>query len=89
MTRKEERNDFIKSYLENYNGDSYEASAEREDIGTACNAAINWADKTMIEKACNWLKHNINYFCYISAHSGEAKINEFTLVEEFEKAMDE
>jgi len=50
MTRKEEKNDFIANYLEQYNGDSYEASAEREDIGRACQNAIDWADRTMIDK---------------------------------------
>lgn len=81
MTRKEERNDFIKSYLENYNGDSYEASAEREDIGTACNAAINWADKTMIEKACNWLAP---VFKDLAGYYSGAE-----LLDDFKKAMEQ
>ena len=59
MTRTEAKNDFINDYLEtNYKGDSYEASAEREDIGTACSNAIDWADRTMIDKACEYVKQN-------------------------------
>jgi len=48
-----------------------------------------WKDEQMIEKACEWLKHNAEHFTYISAHSGDAKISEHKLIEEFEKAMEE
>lgn len=50
MTRKEEINDFIANYLEQYNVDSYEAYAEKEDIAHACQNAIEWADRTNLEK---------------------------------------
>lgn len=53
MTRKEEINDYIANYLEQYNGDSYEAYAEKEDIAHACQNAIEWADRTNLDKLGN------------------------------------
>lgn len=80
-TRKEERNDFIHDYLEQYNGDSYEASAEREDIANACINAIEWADRTMLNKA-------IIFFKETSVHGMiEENINVF--IDEFCKAMEQ
>lgn len=58
MTRKEEINDFIANYLEQYNGDSYEAYAEKEDIASACQNAIEWANRTMLDKVCEWIEEN-------------------------------
>lgn len=58
MTRKEEINDFIASYLEQYNGDSYEAYAEKEDIARACLSAIEWANRTMLDRVCEWVEEN-------------------------------
>lgn len=56
MAQKEEINNFIADYLEQYNGDSYEAYAEKEDIARACQDAIEWADRTMIERVCEFIK---------------------------------
>ena len=56
MLQKEEINDFIADYLEQYNGDSYEAYAEKEDIARACQSAIEWADKTILDRVCEFIK---------------------------------
>lgn len=56
MLQKEEINDFIADYLEQYNGDSYEAYAEKEDIARACQSAIEWANRTMLYKVCEFIK---------------------------------
>ena len=73
MERKEEKNKFICDYLkENYRQDSYESFAESEDIARACACAIDWADKTIIEKACK----------YISLHQCE-----YIDFDDFKKAM--
>lgn len=56
MTRKEEINDFIANYLEQYNGDSYEAYAEKEDIARACQDAIEWANRTMLDRVCEFIE---------------------------------
>ena len=76
---QEEKNIFIKEYLEtNYKGDSYEAYAEKEDLADACNTAIEWADKTMLDKACKWLSDNIwKYYNPNTLSSFEELINDF------------
>lgn len=80
MTRKEEINDFIANYLEQYNVDSYEAYAEKEDIAHACQNAIDWAGRTMIDKA-------VKFFQSKSKHGMiEENINEF--IKEFCKVVE-
>ena len=58
MRRKGEITKFITDYLKQYNVDSYEAYAEKEDIARACESAIQWADETMIDKVCQWINNN-------------------------------
>ena len=59
MVRKQEMNEFIAEYVKNYDGDSYEASAEQEDIANACKSAIQWADRTMIDRVCDFVIANV------------------------------
>lgn len=81
VDRKKERVEFVSNYLnENYNNDSYEASAEREDIGEACYNAMEWADRSMIEKACKWLEENFTLYQGISGYH---------FANDFRKAMEE
>ena len=80
MKRKEEINDFIHDYLEQYNGDSYEAYAEKEDIARTCQNAIEWADETMLDKVCEWVKkHYIEY-----AHN---RLGQEYIIEDLREAM--
>ena len=80
MKRKEEINDFIADYLEQYNGDSYEAYAEKEDIARACQNAIEWADETMLDRVCEWVKkHYIEY-----AHN---RLGQEYIIEDLREAM--
>lgn len=46
-----------------------------------------WADKTMIEKACNWLKENISN--YVDVYVSDYYIYDDKLAEDFKKAMEE
>lgn len=52
-----------------------------------------WADQhprkglVDIDKIASFIKYHAQEFVYISTHSGEAKINEFKLVEAMYKAM--
>ena len=89
MARKEEKNNFIQEYLENYKDNSYEAAAEREDVGHACDASIKWADETMIKKACEWLRENVtNYEAFDPiAETYYQEVN--ILIDDFKKAMEE
>lgn len=81
MKRKEEINDFIADYLEQYNGDSYEAYAEKEDIARACQNAIEWAERTLLDKVCEWVKkHYIEY-----AHN---RLGQEYIIEDLRKAME-
>ena len=49
--------------------------------------AIEWADKTMIDKACKWLLDNSNN--YFEASGCCSWINYGRLVDDFKKAMEE
>ena len=49
--------------------------------------AIEWADKTMIDKACEWLKENIWVYINYEGCSGEELEND--VIEDFRKAMEE
>ena len=59
--------------------ESYEAYAEKEDVAKAYKAGAEWADETMIDKACEWLdsvlKANMGYYAGAQA------------LEDFRKAM--
>lgn len=46
-----------------------------------------WADKTMIDKACEWLKENIWVYINYEGCSGEELEND--VIEDFRKAMEE
>lgn len=60
------------------NGDEY----------TSFIQGAEWADKTMIEKVCEWLKDNVNN--YLDWYDwGECKLNTDELLYDFRKAMEE
>lgn len=88
MTRKEEINDFIANYLEQYNGDSYEAYAEKEDIARACQDAIEWANRTMLDKADKAIEKLLSGYIIRNFHFGDSYGID-KLVEDFHKAMEE
>lgn len=51
-----------------------------------------WSDKTIIDKACEWLKENVNKYSYVmKVGDTEYKEVHFTdsLIEDFVKAMEE
>ena len=49
--------------------------------------AVEWADKTMIDKACEWLKENADDFGVPESESGRVYVDD--LVAEFREAMEE
>lgn len=60
------------------NGDEY----------TSFIQGAEWADKTMIEKVCEWLKDNVNN--YLDWYDWEeCKLNTDELLYDFRKAMEE
>ena len=58
---------------------------EREIIRTVGNV-LKWADKTMIDKACEWLKFNTNWD---DKWDDMGKNMNYGMIEEFRKAMEE
>ena len=50
-----------------------------------CEGAI-WADKTMLDHACEWLKENIDWYSY-NAFNTKSGYTEITLNDEFETAF--
>lgn len=48
-----------------------------------------WADKTMIEKACEWLNMNIIDYITEGSREGISLENQKLLIEDFRKAMEE
>lgn len=67
------------------------ASIATEDKGLRYLDFVNtaeWADKTMIEKACEWLKDNVND--YLDWYDWEeCRVNKDNLLYDFRKAMEE
>lgn len=48
--------------------------------------AVEWADKTMIERACKWLKFNTNWD---DEWDDMGRNRNYGMIEEFRKAMEE
>ncbi len=48
-----------------------------------------WADKTMIEKACKWLSLNIDEYITEGSREGISLENQKQLIIDFRKAMEE
>ena len=49
--------------------------------------AMEWADNTMIEKACKWLVDNVSN--YVDVYVSDYCIYDDKLVDDFRKAMEE
>ena len=45
-----------------------------------------WADKTMLDRACEWVKENIDLYSY-NAFNTKSSYTEITLTDEFETAF--
>lgn len=82
MTREEQ----IKNYaVNNYISDDINDTSYGLIIETA-----EWADETMLDKACKWLKENVNKYSYVIEVEGTKYMKvHFTdsLIEDFSKAM--
>ena len=82
MTREEE----MLKYIENI----YGVLSRRESFIAL--TAMRWTDKTVLEKACEWLKNELidtrdNFGYQLVATFDTYTLNEF--IEEFKKAMEE
>lgn len=85
MTREEEIQEAAKEFVF---GDKPETSDFFDKVMIDCfYCSAKWADKTMLEKACEWLE-NID-FASEYFYDDEGFFENAILVEEFKKAMEE
>ena len=78
MTRKEEIvNQAVKEQSELYQPPEWRAGFI---------SGANWADKTMLDRACEWVKENIDLYSY-NAFNTKSSYTEITLTDEFETAF--
>lgn len=59
---------------------------QRGWINEAFLDGVRWADETVIQKACEWLKENIDLYSY-NAFNTKSCYTEITLTDEFETAF--
>lgn len=59
---------------------------QRGWINEAFMDGVRWADETVIQKACGWLKENIDLYSY-NAFNTKSDYTEITLTDEFETAF--
>ena len=79
MTRKEERKTAARLYSPNNahnTADTFEYGAE-------------WADKTLIRKACEWLKDNASNYIIEHLYSSIVDFKEDKMIEDFKQAMED
>lgn len=91
MTREEILNkahQLAEKYFPNSQNIWARPNIEAQKVKYACKEMFEWADKTMIEKACEWLKNNVNN--YLDWYDWEeCRVNTDNLLYDFRKAMDE
>lgn len=82
MKRREQIEKAATDYI---NSDTVSPMNMQLAFGDFINGA-QWADKTMIEKACEWLKFNTNWD---DRWDDMGKNMNYGMIEEFRKAMEE
>ena len=85
MTRREEIVKATKECREDYVGLGRYLTSD--DIADAFEEGAEWADKTMIDKACEWLKRNAEDYVVTCYDKGE--LDSEGLLMAFRKAMEE
>lgn len=75
MKRKEE----IVNYAKSFKGKGMENEELKDIIRLAIIDGALWADKTMLDKVCEWLKYNLPY----------SSKPPYQLIEDLRKAMEE
>lgn len=72
--------------------DQYEHPAQWSDTYYGFISGAEWADKTLINKACKWLKENKDNYAY-PVYEGDTLTDECfvgeSLIDDFRKAMEE
>lgn len=68
MSRQAEKINFADEYTRQVNDKTYESSIRKAEINKACLDAIDWADRTMLDKICNWIEYNAYLYEGISGY---------------------
>lgn len=84
MTRREEINQQAEEYRQPYKDGGYRLSSK--DVRDAFEDGATWADKTMIEKACEWITNNWREYVY---QDGDGIVHFGHWEADFRKAMEE
>ena len=83
MTRRKEIKLQAEEFRQPYRDGGYRLSSK--DVRGAFEEGAEWADKTMIEKACNWIKANMpNYINF-----EEGFIYEVDMADDLRKYLEE
>lgn len=87
MTNKEKANELARGCFSKRTVDSSVNKLEQLIIKDACLKAIEWKEKQMLDKACEWLKENIYNRVYKCGDDLGFPTAQF--IEDFRKAMEE
>lgn len=74
-------------YFQDLDSNYFEPTPYCNPHTDAFEAGAKWADKTMIEKACEWIKNNKHLYKVLSFGSLSTDWDKF--IREFRKAMEE
>lgn len=86
MARDKETYNFAKEHYKDIAGETdYTDTAAFEGIIKG----VNWTDKTMIDKACEWLDMNIIDYIVEGSREGISFEDKKQLIEDFKNAMKE
>ena len=85
MTRREEINQQAEEYRQPYRDGGYRLSSK--DVRDAFEEGAEWADKTMIEKACEWVEKHIFDFPWYDNEHGDFSSKD--VANALRKAMEE
>lgn len=84
MKRKEEREKASKN-----RADQYSHPAEWNECYRHFKEGAEWADKTMIDKACEWIKQHLYDEAYLFRDNEGTWVDTDLVVDDLKKAMNE
>ena len=62
MARQNEKKWFAQDYTRQMSDKTYESSIRKAEIEKACLDGRDLADRTMLDKICNWLEYNAHSY---------------------------
>jgi hypothetical protein len=92
MTREEKAHKLGQEYFPSANNIWARPNFEAQWVYEACMKMAEWERKRLVDKACKWLKENVNKYSYVMEVEGTKYMKvHFTdsLIEDFKKAIKE